>query len=157
MMMEFNCYILIGLPCSGKSTWIRSNNKDYNPVYSSDAVIESIAEEYNVTYNEAWSYLAKFADKVFWVDLKHVKENPCDDIFIDRTHLTFQSRKRVMDALGDKYNFHAIVFDVSEEVRNERMNNRVGKEIPDNVIESMKKSYVEPHINEGFSTIMKGL
>ena len=48
-------YILIGLPGSGKSTWIRNNQtKDDFVVISSDDEIEKYAKSQSKTYSEVF-------------------------------------------------------------------------------------------------------
>ena len=55
------CTFLIGVPGSGKSTWFDKNQ--VGTLISSDDIIESIACEYEMTYNQCFQDLIKFAEK----------------------------------------------------------------------------------------------
>lgn len=147
------CYILVGAPGTGKSTW--ADTVDYDSLISSDQIITDIAHEYGLTYNEAFKNLIGFADQVFWNDITSAGIYGDTTIIVDRTHMTAKSRKRVIDILSQyAYNFVAVVFLPPEEAEWERrLANRPGKTIPDEIIQSMLRNYQEPTLDEGFSEI----
>lgn len=154
--MKNDCYILIGLPASGKTTYV--NNKfesifeDFH-YYSSDQIIENIAIREGKTYDEVFNDSIQFADKMFWYELFLAKNNKSPSI-IDRTNLSKKTRKKIIDLLKDTHNFHAVVFKTpSDEEHKRRLNSRPGKTIPENVIENMKRTFEEPTLEEGFATI----
>jgi hypothetical protein len=152
MKMTKTCYILVGMPASGKSTWIRSNN--YSCVLSTDNVIEEVASQFGFTYNEVFKDLINFAEKVMWLDA-------CDAIqeyrtvYVDRTNLTAKSRKRFIDFFKqDGYTVEAIVFPMPDETEwRRRLDSRQGKTIPENVLNGMRNSYEMPLPSEGFDKI----
>lgn len=152
-----NCYILVGVPGSGKSTYLKANIIDVETVASSDNTIETIAEEYGFTYSEAFKDLIGFATKVFEDDLGLAIDND-DDIAIDRTNLTPKVRKRFIDMFKKAgYTVTAVVFETpDEEEWKLRLNSRPGKHIPQDVLNSMVKNFVYPTLDEGFDFIVEG-
>lgn len=148
------CTILIGVPGSGKSTWLDSvGEPERTVIISTDNTIQYIADIYDMTYNEAFPDLIKFAEKVMWKSLEDSMYFQ-DNIIIDRTNLSVGSRKRFIKFLQG-YEFEAVVFPTPEpEEWNRRLNSREGKAIPSNVLESMAKNFNEPSEAEGFSRII---
>lgn len=147
------CTFLIGVPGSGKSTWLAAQGDiERTMVISTDDTIQRIADEYEMTYNEAFPDLIKFAEKVMWKSLEDSAYFG-DDIIIDRTNLSVGSRKRFIKFLQG-YEFEAVVFLTPEsEEWNRRLNSRTNKTIPINVLQSMAKNFDEPSEAEGFSKI----
>ena len=144
------CTFLIGVPGSGKSTWFDKNQ--VGTLISSDDIIESIASEYEMTYNECFQDLIKFAEKAMWRNLELCAEDQ-EDVVIDRTNLTVKSRKRFMNFLKG-YTFEAVVFPTPEEMEwRRRLNSRPGKTIPADVLASMSKNFEPPSEAEGFSKV----
>ena len=47
------CIMAVGVPASGKSTFLGVYSKHYK-IISSDNIIEDIAKSLNITYDEAW-------------------------------------------------------------------------------------------------------
>lgn len=151
-------FMMIGLPASGKSTWISKTDtiwKDTIPVVcSSDAVIENIVSYYNVTYDESFADLAGFANKVFHRQLDEAIVAK-SKIVIDRTNLTPEVRANFISKLKEAgYTITAVNFTVDEELHRKRLKSRPGKSIPDFVISKMKKNYTPPTLEEGFDHIV---
>lgn len=148
------CTFLVGVPGSGKSTWLFMNNmgQPSESIISTDTTIESIAEDFGMTYNEAFSDLIKFAEKIMWKQLEYAVTYQ-ENIIIDRTNLSVSSRKRFIKFLPG-YEFEAVVFPTPEsEEWSRRLNSRPGKTIPLDVLQSMAKNFDEPSEAEGFSKI----
>ena len=150
------CYILVGVPGSGKSTWIKSQNFDWSRtvVASTDDYVDAEALRQGKTYSEifkdtmpdAVAYMAKTV-----VDA--VKAGK--DIVWDQTSTTVPSRARKFRMLPANYEVIAVVFrtpDAAELTR--RLASRPGKEIPDHVIESMRAGWQDPTTAEGFAEII---
>lgn len=149
------CYMLVGVPASGKSTF-SYDNFDLGTIISTDAIIDYISHTYGMTYNESFKDLIGFAEKVMWKNINSCIERGLD-IIIDRTNLTEKSRKKFIDKLKPfGYTFQAIVFPevgsaaLSEEEWKRRLANRPGKTIPDHILESMVDNYEIPLMSEGF-------
>lgn len=158
--------MLVGVPASGKSTWVQGKSHDklisakefeMASIHSTDQIIEDIGFQYGMTYNEAFDCI-KFAEKVFFHRLQKSAAIG-HDIIVDRTNLSVKSRKRILDIVdqvGD-YKKIAVVFDTpNSEEHDRRLASRAGKTIPRHVIDSMKTSMTPPTKEEGFDEIVTG-
>ena len=150
------CYLLIGIPGSGKSTWIKSQPFDWSRtvVASTDDYVDAEALRQGKTYSEifkdtmpdAVAYMAKTV-----VDA--VKEGK--DIIWDQTSVTVPSRAKKFRMLPSSYDVIAVVFKTPDEAElARRLKSRPGKEIPKYVIESMRANWQEPTKAEGFGSII---
>ena len=75
-------YMLIGVPGSGKSTWIK--NQDWAkgmPVISSDRFIDEHAERVGKTYNEVFDEYSKIAMKLMDNQARVCHANNVDGIW----------------------------------------------------------------------------
>jgi predicted kinase len=146
-------YMLIGVPGSGKSTWIA--NQDWTkdiPIVSSDKFIDEHAAKEGKTYNEVFADYVKIATHLMDNQVLICKANNTNIIW-DQTNTSVKSRKAKLDKL-DGYEKIAVVFRTPEkEELDKRLAQRVGKHIPANVIESMIANLQEPTEEEGFKEI----
>lgn len=148
------CTILVGVPGSGKSTWLSNNRVAWSKTVSTDNVIEELASQHGFTYDEIFRETIRFADMVMVKEMLHAAEQGVD-LYIDRTNLSIRSRKQFMDKLRKYgYEFDCVVFRTPEpEEWNRRLSSRPGKTIPQDAIERMVASYEEPSEQEGFNTV----
>ena len=146
-------YMLIGVPGSGKSTWIA--NQDWTkdiPIVSSDKFIDEHAAKEGKTYNEVFADYVKIATRLMDNQVLICKANNTDIIW-DQTNTSVKSRKAKLDKL-EGYEKIAVVFRTPEkEELDKRLAQRVGKHIPANVMESMIANLQEPTEEEGFNEI----
>ena len=147
------CYQLIGVPASGKSTWV--SNQDWTEncvVVSTDEFVEDWARECGSTYSDVFEDYMPTAVKLMADKVVRAREAGKDVIW-DQTSTTRISRTRKFNMLPD-YEHIAVVFRTPEHkelVR--RLRSRPGKEIPEHVIASMIASWEDPSENEGFKEI----
>ena len=147
------CYQLIGVPGSGKSTWIA--NQDWAkgiPVVSTDNFVEEHAKKMGKTYNEVFKDYMPIAVKLMANQALICQANKLDVIW-DQTSTTVASRRRKFNTLP-KYEHIAVVFrtpDPDELAR--RLASRPGKNIPDHVMKSMIDGFQMPTEDEGFTEI----
>lgn len=148
------CTILVGVPGSGKSTWLKQRDNENIHVVSTDDIIEDIADTYELTYNEAFKELIRFADMVMVKDMIFFAENGYE-LYIDRTNMSVKSRAQFINKLKKYgYTFDAVVFETPENGEWERrLNSRPGKNIPAEALERMQNMYQVPTKEEGFETI----
>jgi predicted kinase len=148
--------MLVGLPCSGKSTWRNSSFPGWK-IISSDDIIDDLCNRDAITYSEGFQKYIKQAEEVMWARFDNAIARK-KDIIIDRTNMTMKSRKNFLDRLKSaSYKVDCVVFMVDDDVLQERLENRAnmtGKRIPSEIIDSMKKYWQEPMESEGFNLIL---
>ena len=147
------CYQLIGVPGSGKSTWIKNQEwaKDI-PVVSTDNFVEAYAKEQGKTYNEVFKDYMPIAVKLMANQALICQANGLDVIW-DQTSTTVVSRKRKFNTLPG-YEHIAVVFKTPEpDELARRLASRPGKNIPDHVMRSMIAGFEMPTEDEGFTEI----
>lgn len=151
------CYILIGVPASGKSTWSSNNFGNSVITASSDNNIECVAQSYGFTYSETFKDLIAFATKVFERDLQYAIDYN-ENIVIDRTNVSPKVRKRFIDMFKKSdYKVIAVYFPTPKiDEWERRLKSRPGKFIPQDVLNSMATNLVEPGLHEGFDEIIQG-
>lgn len=147
------CYQLIGVPASGKSTWVK--NQDWASdcvVVSTDEFVDDYAKEVGSTYSEVFTDYMPTAVKLMAEKVVRAREAG-KDIIWDQTSTTVKSRARKFNMLRD-YEHIAVVFKTPEHKElYRRLLSRPGKDIPDHVIASMIASWEDPTEDEGFSQI----
>jgi predicted kinase len=144
---------MVGVPGSGKSTWIA--NQDWAQdcvVVSTDEYVERFARRMGKTYSEVFDTVMKRAIRLMMRRVRWAHERNLDVIW-DQTSTTVSSRARKFSALYD-YDHVAVVFCTPEwtELRR-RLAGRPGKTIPRKVIKGMIHSWEEPTEAEGFVEI----
>ena len=147
------CYQLVGVPASGKSTWIKEQEwaKDI-PVVSTDHFVEEYAKKQGKTYSEVFNDYMPIAVKLMVNQALICQANGLDVIW-DQTSTTVASRTRKFNTLPG-YEHIAVVFQTPERIElKRRLDSRPGKEIPDSVIEGMLASFEMPTEEEGFKEI----
>lgn len=152
------CYLLIGLPGSGKSFLTNKVQKE-NPfavVLSMDNIIDNYAKEHNMSYREVWADYIKIAEKKFEDTLSYAIENK-QDIIWDQTNLHELSRSSKIDKLlNNSYQVDGLALELSEVEWLKRITQREaqgGKTMPREVLNDMAKSYQSPQYSEGFHNI----
>lgn len=152
--MKNKCYQLIGIPGSGKSTWVKNQEwaKDI-PVVSTDKFVDEHAAKEGKTYSEVFDSYMPIAVKLMANQVLICRANNKDVIW-DQTSTTIASRKKKFNMLPD-YEHVAVVFKVPEPAELfRRLASRPGKDIPVDVIEMMIKNFEEPTLEEGFTEII---
>ena len=152
-MIKSKCYQLVGVPGSGKSTWI--SNQDWAlglTVVSTDMWVEIYAKEQGKTYSEVFTEYMPIAVDLMAEQVVFAREHG-HTIIWDQTSTTIASRAKKFRMLPD-YEHIAVVFRTPE--RNEldvRLSGRPGKHIPKNVVDAMIDGWEEPSEEEGFKEI----
>ena len=147
------CYQLIGVPASGKSTWV--DNQDWALTcakVSTDKWVDIYAKEVGRTYSEVFVDFMPTAVELMAKEVVSAREMGRDIIW-DQTSTTVKSRAKKFAMLPD-YEHIAVVFKTPEHTElMRRLMGRPGKEIPDHVIASMIASFEMPTEEEGFTQI----
>ena len=149
-------YVLVGVPCAGKSTWIANQRWDMaNTVFvSTDNHVEAYAKSVGKTYNEVFKDYMPTAVDLMTKDVIAAREAG-KDIVWDQTSTTLASRKRKFRMLPDYYAI-AVVFPTPEiNELSRRLGSRPGKNIPHYVMNRMIEGFDEPTEDEGFAEIWR--
>ncbi len=146
--------LLVGVPLSGKSTWIRNNHPTTKVVSRDELVMEVYgSDDYNAAFKEVDQ---KEVDRALDLRLKEVNTNK-ENVIVDMTNMVVSRRTKTLRYFSDEYHKEVIVFPVLEtneyERRNKERNVNENKWIPPFVITSMLNSYQEPTLDEGFDKI----
>ena len=147
------CYQLVGVPASGKSTWIKNQIWTLGlSVISTDSFVEDYAKAQGKTYSEVFKEYMPIAVKLMSNQVLICQANGVDVIW-DQTSTTVASRARKFNLLPG-YDHIAVVFPTPplEELK-QRLAGRPGKEIPTEIVDDMVANFVIPTQDEGFKEI----
>jgi predicted kinase len=148
-------YVLVGVPGSGKSTWIKEQTWMLGlNIVSTDNFVEAYAKKQGKTYSEVFEEYMPIAIELMTDHVIFVREHG-HDIIWDQTSTTVASRKRKFNMLPNYYAI-AIVFSTPEEKElKRRLNSRPGKEVPWDVVQGMIDNFEMPTEEEGFKEIWR--
>lgn len=154
------CYVMVGLPATGKSTLIEGMYTPDTWIYSTDMYIESMAEDNGITYNEAFESNIKAATEFNENKLKTMMDLQ-KDIIWDQTNLGVGKRRKIINRMkqaGYQIRCECIVPPEPAHISDQkdwkyRLENRPGKNIPNYVLTNMIETYTLPTADEGFDMI----
>lgn len=141
--------MLVGIPGSGKSTWVHDNiEPNFDTYISRDEIRFSLL-------NDKQAYF-EVEDKVKKIYFKEIEQDTKEDgyTYIDATHLNPKSRAITMSHIDPSNYVIAVSFEVPVQTALLRNSMRVGRaRVPDNIIYRMSDSFVIPTLEEGFDEI----
>lgn len=153
------CYMMVGLPGSGKSTASNQLIQELSSIcsVSSDEYIEKYAKEKGKSYNEVHAEAIEDAEKWMKRTIAALINDKKDFIW-DQTNVVKSARlKKIRMLKQHKYEVVAIVVELSHEEHARRIANREqsgGKKIGQKIIDNMRLNYERPTYDEGFSKII---
>ena len=151
-------WMLVGVPGSGKSTWIENADLEEGrgrdtTVLSTDYFIECVAAIHGKTYNEVFHDTIKYANRKMYEDLDWALEHN-HNIIWDQTNTSRKSRKEKLVKIPAHYKKIAVFFPTPllDELER-RLASRPGKIIPKGVLQNMIDCLSQPILEEGFDEV----
>ena len=161
-MPEPICTVMVGLPGLGKSTLIKGMYKDAQTfIYSTDAYIErEVAKGEYASYDEAFEPCIDDATKYMNTELDKMISWK-NDVIWDQTNLGVGKRRKIINRMKQAgYQVRCVCIIPPEEGHfddlktwKNRLENRPGKTIPNEVLTKMINGFIVPTIEEGFDMI----
>jgi predicted kinase len=148
-------YVMVGVPGSGKSTWIANQHwANECIVVSSDQLVEAEAARQGKTYNDVFKEYINEAISLM-LDQVIAARDSGKDIIWDQTSVNVKSRRKKFKMLPD-YEHIAVVFDVpAEDELDQRLASRPGKTIPKEIVSSMIDTFEMPTEEEGYKEVWR--
>lgn len=153
------CYMMVGVPASGKSTAIQALLKDmpHLQVVSTDDYIDQVAAKNGKTYSEVYQDSIDDASKWLKAQVQKLIKEKTDFIW-DQTNVVKTARiKKMTNLAANGFDTIAIVFEVPLEELHVRLDKRAketGKFISRKIVENMLNEYTRPGYDEGFKSII---
>jgi len=146
-------YVLVGVPGSGKSTWIAQQDWARDcVVVSTDRWIEMFARELGRTYSEVFDLFMPAAVRAMSAQVALAQQQGRDIVW-DQTSVSVASRAKKFASLPN-YEHVAVVFATPEPAElARRLAQRPGKVIPESVVQHMINTFELPTESEGYREI----
>jgi predicted kinase len=146
---------MVGVPASGKSTWIKNQvwAKDI-PVVSTDRFVEEYAKEQGKTYSEVFQEYMPIAVKLMANQALICQANK-KDIIWDQTSTTVATRAKKIRMLPEYYKIAVVMKTPPTSMLQQRLASRPGKDIPWEIVSNMAQQLEAepPTLEEGFNEI----
>jgi len=148
-------YVLVGVPGSGKSTWIghQKFNWDNTVIVSTDRYVERYAKSIGKTYNEVFDDYMSTAVDLMATEARNAFAADKDVVW-DQTSTSVKPRAKKLRMAPAHYTKIAVVFKTPPPALHAKMLERPGKTIPEYVMRSMIDNFVYPTVDEGFDKIV---
>ena len=145
--------MMVGVPGSGKSTWIKNQHwLNDCVVVSTDAFVEDYAKECGKTYSEVFKDYMPTAVKLM-IDKVVLARELGKNIVWDQTSVSIATRAKKIRMLPGYYKVAVVIREPDAVELKRRLASRPGKEVPWSVIDQMRDSWEDPTENEGFDEI----
>lgn len=148
-------YVLVGVPGSGKTTWIGHQTFDWDKtsIVSTDRYVERYARANGKTYTEVFTdYMPTALEKMVATAVEAFKNNK--DVVWDQTSTSVKTRAKKLRMAPPHYKKVAVVFETPRPEVHVKLLDRPGKEIPDEVVQDMINKFEYPTLDEGFDEII---
>ena len=139
-------YMMIGIPGSGKSTYAKNNIREAK-IISTDAIREELYGDSNIQ-GDGYRIFSIAFDRMY--NLLNKGEN----VVFDAMNLKRRDRKNVMKKAPEGTKFIAVFLDTPLDESVKR-NNKRSRNVPEDIISDKQKRLQPPHIEEGFSEIIR--
>lgn len=147
-MKQKNLWLLVGIPGSGKSTWVREQlDSEHKHWISRDAIRFEVVQEDEEYFSKEKKVFGLFARAV----QADIDSDFITDIYADATHINEASREKLLGRLKnlENVNLNAVVFDISLETCLERNAQRTGRAcVPETAIRNMYNNFRNPALDK---------
>ena len=146
-------YVMVGVPGSGKSTWIETQEwaKKCN-VISTDYWVEEEAKRVGKTYEEIFEDYMPTAVKLMAQNVISAREMG-NDIIWDQTSTTIESRAKKLRMLPEYYAIAVVFRPTDRDKIFRQLIGRTTRTVPNHVVHKMLDQWEEPTEAEGFKEI----
>lgn len=148
-------YVLVGVPGSGKTTWIGQQMFDWTNtvIVSTDTHVEQYARSVGKSYSEVFKdYMPTALDLMSKTAVEAFKNNRV--VIWDQTSTTAKTRAKKLRMAPSHYKKIAVVFKTPAPEQHAKMLDRPGKSIPDEIVQDMISRFEYPSAEEGFDRII---
>jgi len=148
-------YVLVGVPGSGKSTWIGHQAFDWDNtvIVSTDRHVERYAKSVGKTYSEVFGDYISTAVNLMASDAREAFAANKDVVW-DQTSTSVNTRAKKLHMAPTHYTKVAVVFKTPTAKLHTKMLDRPGKSIPIEIVDDMIARFVYPTVDEGFDRIV---
>ena len=149
-------YLTVGVPASGKSTWISQQNFDpaTTVVTGTDMYVAQHAEKTGQTFDKVLYSYIDTASKSMYADVARATQNNLDLVW-DMASITPWCRTVHLQSIPDHYYKIAVGFPIPpQDEWTRRLNSRAGKIIPAFVLKRLPIDFVLPLKAEGFDEVL---
>ena len=145
--MSKNLYIVMGLPGSGKSTWLKEHLND-PVIVSRDEVRFSMPGENSKYFDNEKKVFSKYVNTI----QEYLDSSNNIDVYADATHINQKSRNKLLNKLNLKdVNINILYINTPVEECIKRNNNREGLEkVSEKVIRDFNERLEVPTHNEKY-------
>ena len=149
-------YVLVGVPGSGKSTWIGHQSFDWDKtvVVSTDRFVSRYAIEVGKSYREVFDDYMPTAVRLMAEQARDAFEDNKIVVW-DQTSTTVLSRAKKLRMCPEHYTKIAVVLETPRAELHPKFLDRPEKEIPWQVVQGMIDGFEMPTVDEGFDKIIK--
>lgn len=146
-------YVLVGVPGSGKSTWINDQDwVDACAVIGTDRHVEAYAQKQGRTYSDVFEEYMPTAVDLMAKDVLAARALE-QDVIWDQTSTSRASRYKKFVMLPHYYKIAVVFATPNAEELQRRLASRPGKIIPDHVVQNMINQFEQPSVMEGFDQV----
>ncbi len=150
--------VLIGPPCTGKTTYL--NSMDYDFVISSDSIVEILCRRAGLKYHDFFQLPSNSPMKASHNEIFNqliIESFVFNHVVWDLTNLTNKARKKIFEHYP-QVTFKAVIFDfVGMEKRvlelNKQRYQQQGKWVDEKVMQSMFERFEPVEASEGFNDV----
>jgi len=141
MNKKMKIFMMIGLPGSGKSTYIKENLKNLPIINKDEMRLHIFRKDYDQANEIYISRISQYISDIL------VKNNI--SFILDETHLKKERREKIINRYKDKADIVGIFINENIEKCKERRNN-----FPKGIMENKIKEFEIPDKNEGFFNLI---